>query len=109
MKIVGGTYKKHGYGVYLGKYGTVMCSVAVEGDSRSHRNIWLTSMKRIKAKEEPKKPKSEKPSKPDKPGPSVPRGRAPVDEEEGHDESCIVKQVVTTTTVFFVFVLLCRC
>jgi tetrahydromethanopterin S-methyltransferase subunit B len=47
VRIVAGNYKKNGYGVYLGTYGTVMCQVQVKGDTRPHRNIWLTSIKPI--------------------------------------------------------------
>jgi hypothetical protein len=45
VRIVAGKYKKQGYGTYLGTYGTVMCSIAVQGDSRPQRNLWLTSIK----------------------------------------------------------------
>jgi hypothetical protein len=61
VRIVAGVYKKHGYGTYLGKYGTVMCSIAVQGDSRPQRNLWLTSIKPMpplpKESDESKKPK----------------------------------------------------
>jgi hypothetical protein len=57
VRIVAGKYKKNGYGIYLGKYGTVMCSIEVQGDSRSHRNIWLTSIKPIAPQESTEKKK----------------------------------------------------
>jgi tetrahydromethanopterin S-methyltransferase subunit B len=44
VRIVAGNYKKYGSGVYLGTYGTVMCSVKVKGDNRASRNLWLTSI-----------------------------------------------------------------
>jgi hypothetical protein len=44
--IKGGSYKGR-YAIYLGRYGRVMCSVKVEGDTATQRNIWLTSITSI--------------------------------------------------------------
>jgi hypothetical protein len=44
--IHGGKYKGR-FGTYMGKYGKVMCSIKIDGDSVSQRNLWLTSITRI--------------------------------------------------------------
>lgn len=49
VAIVAGKYKKHGYGVYQGDYGKVMCSVVVAGiDEVKH--IWKSSVAKIPKK-----------------------------------------------------------
>lgn len=47
VHVTGGTYSGRS-ATYLGKYGRVMCTVKIEGDTRSQRNIWLTSIKPAK-------------------------------------------------------------
>jgi hypothetical protein len=41
--VKGGVYKGR-YGVYIGTYGTVMCSVKIDNDTRQQRNIWQSSI-----------------------------------------------------------------
>ena len=41
-----GKYKGR-YGTYMGKYGKVMCSIRIDGDTVLQRNLWLTSITRI--------------------------------------------------------------
>ena len=43
--IIRGVYARNGHGTYLGAYGTVMCRVAVAGDNRPERRLWLTSIR----------------------------------------------------------------
>jgi hypothetical protein len=52
VNITGGTYKGRS-AMFLGKYGKVMCSVKIEGDTRPHRNIWLTSISPISGRRHP--------------------------------------------------------
>jgi hypothetical protein len=42
--IVGGIYKRHGFGTYVHPYGTKMATVLVQG---KERNLWLTSIVKI--------------------------------------------------------------
>ena len=49
--IVAGKYKGR-YGTYLGRYGKVMCSVRIDGDALPHRNLWMSSITRLKAQED---------------------------------------------------------
>jgi hypothetical protein len=51
VRIVAGTYQKFGFGTFIGTYGKVMCSVMVDGDTRQQRNIWLSSIRPLSAKE----------------------------------------------------------
>jgi len=54
VAIIRGKYQKHGFGTYLEDYGNVMCKVCIDGDNRTSRNIWKTSIKPVVVKEEEK-------------------------------------------------------
>jgi hypothetical protein len=43
IDIIGGSYRNRG-GVYLGPSGRMKARVAVDGDSRAERGLWLTSI-----------------------------------------------------------------
>ena len=59
VKIIGGTYKKHGAGTYKGPCinGTKMARVAIDNDTRMERNLMLTSIAPLK--EQPRTTKTE--------------------------------------------------
>ena len=44
MKIVAGSYKSNGFGIYLGPCGKTRCKIRVDGDTKPHRNLWRTSI-----------------------------------------------------------------
>ena len=50
VDIISGKYKGLS-ATYLGKYGKVMCSIAIDGDNKDFRHIWLTSIERRKEDE----------------------------------------------------------
>jgi hypothetical protein len=49
--IHGGKYKGR-FGTYMGKYGKVMCSIKIDGDTVQQRNLWMTSITRVQQQED---------------------------------------------------------
>lgn len=47
VRIIGGSYKKHGTGTFVKLRGITQAKVEVDGDTRSTRNLWLTSIQKI--------------------------------------------------------------
>ena len=44
VKIVSGSYKKNGHGVFLGPCGKTRWKIRVHGDSQAYRNLWKSSI-----------------------------------------------------------------
>jgi len=44
VKIVAGSHKKNGCGVFLGPCGKTRWKIRVDGDSQAHRNLWKSSI-----------------------------------------------------------------
>jgi hypothetical protein len=49
--IHGGLYRGR-YGTYLGRCGAVKCRISIDGDTVHQRNLWLTSITRLKVVDE---------------------------------------------------------
>jgi hypothetical protein len=52
VKIVAGLYRTFGHGTYLRPYGTKMCTVKLDGDKASGRNVRLTSISKVEEEED---------------------------------------------------------
>jgi hypothetical protein len=64
VRIVAGSYKKHGFGTYMGPYGKVMCCVKVDGDTVQQRHLWLTSIRPMMAPKSGSAPSDKAPKAP---------------------------------------------
>lgn len=52
VRIVGGSYVSHGFGIYLRKAGKTKVAVRIDNDSVSERNLMRSSIERIKPTEQ---------------------------------------------------------